>query len=112
MQNDLFQTTSEQRKLREREAILNKKVGMESVGSRNEFFLDEVRQWAIARSNWYGRVTIEDVRDWANSMGLSPSHPNAWGVVFRGKHWQQCGDHKNTIPSTHHRRVYWWKYVP
>jgi hypothetical protein len=112
MQPDLFQTPVEQRRTREREGKLRKKVGLDSVSYRNQFFLNEVRHWAISRSNWNGSVSIEDVRDWADSMGLVPSHPNAWGVVFKGKHWKPCGECKNTIPSTHHRRILLWKWQP
>lgn len=112
MENDLFLTPAQQRREREFEGMLNKKVGMASVSHRNRIFLDTVREWAKTRCQFNGSVSIEDVREWADSMELAPSHPNAWGCVFKGKHWVPCGDIKSAIPSAHHRRVLLWRYVP
>lgn len=71
-----------------------KREGMEISASNNAESLTAFR--AIAR-NIHGEVTIDDVRDMADNMGI-PYTPGNWlGSVFKDG-WEWTG---KVVPSTH-----------
>jgi hypothetical protein len=83
-------------------------LGIERVASRNVEFLRRCREFALAVCISSGSVTIEDVRDFARAQGLVPTHPNAWGAVFKTADFEPVGYHVNTIESAHARTVRRW----
>ena len=61
------------------------KAGIERVASKNLAFLAEVRELAVQLCRQRGTVTIDDVRE--NTI-WKPSHPNAWGAVFKSSEFE------------------------
>jgi hypothetical protein len=79
-------------------------AGIELVASRNAAFLRRCREYAIT-------VSIEDVRDFAQAQGLLPTHPNAWGAVFKTAAFTPVGYCRNNLESAHARTVRRWAYT-
>ncbi len=70
--------------------------GIARVSSKNSGWLKEAREVAYRIARMKGTVTAEDVRGVLYARGLRPSHPNAWGGVFKDPRFVWTG---NLIPS-------------
>lgn len=79
------------------------------VSAHNVDFLKVIRKVATAIAVSQGQVTIDELRGWAETNGLKPDHPNAWGAVFTGNEWEQVGEVPSSVPSNHARRVRVWR---
>jgi hypothetical protein len=87
-----------------------KQFGLDLVSNHNPDFLATMRHVARVHCTRHGEVTIDDVRQWADLMSYKPSHPNAWGAVFRTG-FERIGFRKSTTPSAHSRMVSVWRRV-
>ena len=85
-----------------------KQAGQKQVSANNEMFLADMRGAAVRIATEKGSVTCDDLRELAVKMGISPSHPNAWGTIFRGI-WRVEGLVRSRIPSNHSRLIRVWK---
>ena len=65
------------------EAIRLRDKGIERVSGNNVYFLNAARNIArdIARDK--GEVTADDVRKVCLERDIEPTHPNAYGAIFR-----------------------------
>ena len=72
-------------------------------------FLDRARMFARHQSRVYGKVSSDDVREWAYIEGLEPHHKNAWGAIFVGKEWVCIGWQRSRIRSNHGRQICLWR---
>jgi len=88
-----------------------KSAGQDLVAGHNEEFVSLMRAEAMRISNGLGYVTSDDLRVYAARIGLEPSHPNAWGAVFKGKGWRSIGYRKSAVPQSHARIIRIWQYV-
>ena len=79
---------------------------------RDQWFLDQVRAYAITCWKVYGFVHTDMLREWAKHRCLTPSHPNTWGAIFKGKQWKAVGRERSTISSNHGRFITRWEYQP
>ena len=90
------------------EAERRRDLGVESV---RETFVEAMRRVAIQMSDTEGQVSSDDLRRHAKERGISPKHPNAWGVIFRGKGWTCVGRMKSSLVSNHAREIRIWKWT-
>lgn len=60
----------------------NRDAGIAKVASKNGTFLETMRGVARIICRQKGKVTADDLRDWAECNGVQPTHFNAWGAVF------------------------------
>ena len=87
---------------------LAKEQGLDLVERHSEGFVQAARRYARTFASLNGTVTADDVRRWADAHGLAPSHPNAWGAVFRGD-FVHTGYTQSTITSNHARTIKVWR---
>ena len=92
-------------------ALALKDKGMELAASGNDAFLAAMRSYAIARSKKWGHVTADDVRVYAEVIGLQPTSPHVWGSVFKGKGWECVGHHLSMRVANHGHQYRIWRWV-
>lgn len=85
-----------------------KQMGLFQVAQNNQTFLETMRGYArmICRKN--GSVTSDDLREKARDLDIEPTHPNAWGAVFKGGDWVVLGFEPSNWPSNHGRPIRRW----
>lgn len=88
-----------------------KQAGLDRVEDSNSEWLWKMRTWAVMICQSRGSVTTDDLR-WHCKAGDQPHSENAWGAVFRGKHWRKAGAITSTWPSNHYREIKVWEWVP
>ena len=84
--------------------------GIDQVAENNSEWLDCMRTLAIAWAQDFGYVCADDLRPFTNTIPFQPNHPNAWGAVFRGRHWKMIGRRKSRYTSNHAREIKVWRY--
>ena len=83
--------------------------GIEKVEKNNKHFTYNCRAWALTYAKTLGTVTSDDVRQWCCLHNLTPTHPNAWGAIFRTKQLKWNGKMvASTRPSNHGRLIKIW----
>jgi len=87
-----------------------KPAGQAQVEGNNLAFVRELREEAIRLVRINGSVTAEELRAYAEVHGLEPTHPNAYGGVFRGPGWRVIGRRRSRWPSAHAREIKVWTY--
>jgi len=85
-----------------------KRLGLDSVEINHADFLGTARQFAELLAKKNGRVTMDDVRDILDRLGMEPKHANVYGGIFRGDEWHCIGMKQSTRPSNHARHVRIW----
>jgi len=85
-----------------------KQLGMDQVTEHNPDFVAIVKHYAMEYAAEHGSVSADEVRAWADKAGITPKHPNAWGVVFRTG-FEKIGYRPSTHPSSHGRIIAIWK---
>ena len=88
-----------------------KQAGQDSIESHNRHFIETMRECAKTISRKCGQVTSDNLRVIAENIGLTPTHPNVWGSVFRGKRWKVIGRQKTALPAGHDREIRIWRWV-
>lgn len=83
-------------------------AGLKLVAEHNPHFVHLMREQALLIAERNGTVTSDDLREYANLHGIMPKHPNAWGSIFRGKHWRCVGRTKSRLTSNHRREIKVW----
>lgn len=79
------------------------------AGMADSEFVDIARNYAKAYARKHGQVTSDDVRRWANIIGLEPDSPKQWGCLFMGKEWYKVGYTQTAIKSSHARPIGVWR---
>lgn len=82
--------------------------GIEMVEEHNADFLTVVRRAARLHVHRHGYVTTDDLHKYAETFGVHPNHPNAWGAVFHGGEWETVGYAKSQRPKSHARMIRKW----
>lgn len=93
------------------EGRLLKEQGQILVSSNNQHFLALMREEARRISDERGWVSSDDLRVYASQLDLEPTHPNAWGAIFRCPRWQVVGRRKSAVPGNHAREIKVWQYL-
>jgi hypothetical protein len=88
-----------------------KSRGLDAVENANLTWVETMREHAKVISLTLGEVTADDVRQFARDIEWQPESPNAYGAVFRGKHWQCIGRTKSKHPGNHAREIRVWRWV-
>ncbi len=94
------------------QSVAAKETGQDLVSSHNPTFLDTMRQVARDIAARQGSVTADDLRRYAAAHSITPHHPNAWGAIFRGAHWQSIGIRRSALVSNHARTIRGWSLRP
>lgn len=68
-------------------------IGIARVAASNLPFIDKAREIAAlcAATHPNGTVCADDVRRIAQRIGLAPTHPNAWGALFKHPRFVMVG---------------------
>ncbi len=82
--------------------------GLDQVESHNLSWVEQMRRQARKVCMMKGHVTTDDLRDFADAEDLQPTHQNAWGSIFRGKHWKPVGRCRSTRAAAHGRTIITW----
>lgn len=56
-----------------------------------------------------GEVTTDQLREYAERLGLQPTHPAFWGSLMRGARWQCAGYRRSKVASNRAREIRVWK---
>ena len=80
--------------------------------SRDAEFIAQLRHYALICMEVHGFVHTDMLRAYADCQGLTPSHPNSWGCLFKGRHWRAIGRQRSTITSNHGRFINVYIYQP
>ena len=97
--------------------IARRENGKHQVASHNHLFLYKARCQAVIIAQANGKVSVDDLREWADSEGIAPDHPNAWGSLFKSCPLQGCkfkrgGSLVSAYPSNHGRLVGYYYIAP
>lgn len=91
--------------------LYKKELGQNRIERSNEEWILVARREAVRISSSAGRVSINELHDWADATGLHPESELAYTTVFRGKEWKSTGQ---MVPArhkgSHGRRVLYWVY--
>lgn len=85
-----------------------KQHGMFSVEQNNREFIDEMRRQARRIATRRGVVTSDDLHAYADRRGMSPTHPNAFGAIFRSG-FNAVGFRVSERPAARHRVIREWQ---
>ena len=89
-----------------------KELGQLRVERSNEEWILMARREAVRISSSAGRVSVNELHDWAEDSGIHPESELAYSGVFKGKEWKATGQ---MVPARHEgshgRRVMYWRYV-
>ena len=83
--------------------------GICRVESNNGSFVEYMRKFAYKIAQRNGTVTINDLRQHANQIGMQPKHPNAWGSVLRCSWFRPVGFAQAKLPQSHARCIRTWE---
>jgi hypothetical protein len=84
--------------------------GLADTEESNVVFLRLMREAAHRINKQRGRVSIDDLRSFAQESGLAPNSPNAWGAIFHQKGWRVVGHVPSIFPSNRSREIREWTY--
>lgn len=84
--------------------------GLAQVEANNIIWLDKMRWYAQTHAQRWGSVTSDDVRLYATSLGLYPTHHNAWGCIFKQKGWTVAGRQPSKLAGNHGRFITVWRW--
>ena len=89
-----------------------KELGLNRVERTSDDWIVMARREAVRICAVAGRVSIDELHDWADESGIHPESELAYSSVFRGKEWV---DTKQRVPARHNgshaREVRYWRYV-
>lgn len=85
-----------------------KKLGLDQVEINHADFIGTARSFARCLAEKNGSVTIDDLRDILDRLGLEPRHANVYGAIFRGDDWHCSGWTRSQRPSNHYRAIQIW----
>ena len=93
-----------------REGLLLKTAGQRLAEQHSSGFVGFMRDLAIDIATRRGSVTSDDLRRYALKEEITPHHPNAWGAIFRGKHWHSIGHLRSKKVTNHGRLIRQWAW--
>lgn len=93
------------------EGLRRKETGRDRVEARDPDLAEVLRAEARRISDERGWVTIDDVRAYAEQLGLRPPHKNFWGCIFRGPEWERIGEAPSERPTNHGHRNPRWRWA-
>ncbi len=88
-----------------------KVAGLLDLETQHGDFLTRLRSHAKEVSLRRGKVTIDDVRAYAQLHCLEPPSKYVWGAVFKPRGWVCLGEAPSTLRSNHAHRNKVWRWV-
>ena len=89
-----------------------KRKGLKQVEANNQRFVTVMRTIAVLHAiRCNSTVSSDALREYAHEAGVTPSHPNAWGAVFRHKNFGPAGFKVSEWPSNHARIIRRWLWT-
>ena len=85
-----------------------KQHGLAAIEIKEGNFVGNARAIATLLAKKNGKVTMDDVREITDELGLAPESSNAWGSVFQHGGFKYVGMCKSRRPSNHARLVRIW----
>lgn len=82
--------------------------GIALVILNNQEFVATMKSVARRIARRSDRVSIDDLRLYAQKKNIIPHHPNAWGPIFHGKEWMCLGHKQSAFASNHAREIKIW----
>ena len=86
-----------------------KRSGLAQVEINSGLWIGLMRAEARRIARKHGTVTADDLRPYADSIDVYPSHRNAWGAIFKPSEWDVVDRVKSTKPSNHARWIFVWE---
>jgi hypothetical protein len=83
--------------------------GIARVTYSNSEFVSVMREYIIAKARRGGTVNADHVREIASRRGIEPTHPNAYGAVFRCPEFKPVGYTHSKAPSRHAGVIRVWE---
>lgn len=83
--------------------------GIRKVAARNSEALNVMRSYARYHCLTHGTCTSDDVRKFADRAGLTVTHPNSFGAIFRTGEFEAIGWQESEIESNHARPIRVWR---
>jgi len=88
-----------------------KELGQLRVERKNDEWIVMARREAARISASVGRVSVNELHDWAEATNTAPASELAYSAVFKGKEWKPTGQ---MVPARHQgshgRKVMYWVY--
>lgn len=85
-----------------------RQIGLSLVSLNAGEFVDRMREYARDVCSTSGVVTTDELREYAERIGISPHHRNAWGAVFRRPEFRPVGYRPSRLPSNRARVIRVW----
>ena len=86
-----------------------KQIGMDFAAQKHSEILDTFRLLARTLGRFTDVVTIDDVREEADSKGIKYTSSNWMGSVFSGNEWECVGFTVARHPKSHGRIIRQWR---
>jgi hypothetical protein len=86
-----------------------KQHGLDAIEIKEGDFVGTARSIAELLAKKNGTVTMDEVREVLDLLGVQPAHSNSFGAVFKNKRWIYAGMRKSNRPSNHARMVRIWR---
>lgn len=85
-----------------------KQMGLFHVEMSAQVFVETMRSQARMICRRQGYVTTDDLREYADSIGLEPHHKNAWGAVLKRPEFKAVGYVPSRLATNRHRVIRQW----
>ena len=82
-------------------ALQAKKLGLQQVELNNQEFVSTMRGVARMLCRQKGRITADDLREWAKANGVIAPSKYAWGAIFHSKDFVSLGFIRSRQVSGH-----------
>lgn len=85
-----------------------KRAGIARAEGRDPSLAETVRAFLRELAADGRSVTIDDARNWLDSLGIEAPSPAWWGCIFRAGEWELVGFSPSKRPAKHaHRNSVW-----
>jgi len=83
--------------------------GIKKVESKDDGFLALMREEAVRIIHMRGEVDSDDIRLYAQGLGMKPRHKNSWGAIWKDSRFKRLPKFRQSrIPSNHARMIAVW----
>lgn len=89
-------------------ALADKARVLDLVALNNQGFVKTMRNLAIEWARAKGSVSSDDLRFFADQVGVKPASPHAWGTIFKGKVWRLLDRRPSLYPGNRAREIKVW----
>jgi len=92
--------------------LARKQRGQDTMESLDHEWITKAREYAKNISLAMGSVTTDAIQMMVRDGEMpAPTKPQAYGSIFRGKHWMYFGRERSVIVTNHGRFVVLWRWI-